>query len=429
MYEFREKINFSLTVLLNSLILIGIIFININAAFITAVFMFFINSYILGSFKKSFIIFIMIIPFLFFRPANEENPKIMTGFILDGNYNYYKFFSEEIYENGRWRSHRNYYSIYYEKYSTEKILSGSRVYIKGYEENNFIICDYVAPAYDKNILSLKNYVSDNIKKNTQDSISYDVIKSSVMGNLSNKDFFRDAGVLHLFAVSGIHVYIIFSILTYIFYFIKIPFYFKNIFKTVFLLFYTVLTGFSPSSVRAVIIIVIMIWLKSSGNSVNPVSICSLTAYLNILLIPYSVKNPGFLMSYGAAFMIYYTSEKNIKPFIKNLLIPVSAFIGVLPFLIIFFGEFNIFGIVLTPVLTPVITFIIIAAFLTGFFSFKPAGIISGFAVHGMLYFLEKAENFTFSFSISSKIPAFTVSVILFILYIHIINKLTFSYKS
>ncbi|HOO74850.1 MAG TPA: hypothetical protein PLS66_06125, partial [Tepiditoga sp.] len=80
--------------------------------------MFFINSYILGSFKKSFIIFIMIIPFLFFRPANEENPKIMTGFILDGNYNYYKFFSEEIYENGRWRSHRNYYSIYYEKYST-----------------------------------------------------------------------------------------------------------------------------------------------------------------------------------------------------------------------------------------------------------------------------------------------------------------------
>jgi len=340
-------------IFLTSILLIIITKINLTAGIITAVIIFTIFSFIFK--KKTFYLLLSIIPLFMMNFSDFNGDIAVLGKIIDKKYSNYKVLTEKIFFNNKWESHKEIYSFNYNKFSVEQIKNGNNVYIAGFLDNNYLNAEYVAMSDNDSFLAIKDKAIIRYQ-NIENYTIRDIMMSSVMGGLSNKELFKKTGTLHLFAVSGFHVFIIFGILNYLLF----PFNYKlkNFLISIIMISYLVLTGFSPSSVRAVSLIVLIISFRSFGINIYSINILGLIGFINILILPSSIFNVGFQMSYSAAFMILLTNEMVKKERLKILLIPISSFIGIMPFSIIYFEQLAPIGILITPLLSIIMGIII-----------------------------------------------------------------------
>lgn len=128
-----------------------------------------------------------------------------------------------------------------------------------------------------------------------------------------RDLFADAGVSHILALSGMHVAIIASMLL----FVLIPFNISGHYRVrlilcpVILLFYAFITGWAPSTVRAVLMMSALclgMLLERKNNAWNSL----LFATLIILLFqPAALFDPGFQLSFTCvASLIFFATQLN-----------------------------------------------------------------------------------------------------------------------
>jgi competence protein ComEC len=385
-----------LYIFLTSILLITITKINLTAGIIAAVIIFTFFAYIFK--KKSFYLLLAIIPLLTMNYTNFQGDVAILGKIIDKKYNNYKVLSEKIYINDKWEKHREIYSFNYNKFSVETIKNGNNVYINGYLNNNYLKAEYVAMSDNNSFLQIKDKAIIRYQ-NIEDYTVRDIMVSSVMGGLSNKDLFKKTGTLHLFAVSGFHVFIIFGILKYLLF----PFNYKikNILISIIMVSYLALTGFSPSSVRAVSLIVGIILFKSLGINVYSINILGLIGFVNLIILPSSIYNVGFQMSYSAAFMILITNETIKSEKLKVVLIPLASFIGIMPFSIIYFEQLAPIGMLITPFLSIIMGCIIFLSLLYLLLQNRTIEVISTALITGTIAVTEvftklpMLENLTF----------------------------------
>ena len=105
-----------------------------------------------------------------------------------------------------------------------------------------------------------------IKRGKSLDKSYPYISSLIFGNNSYLDedvlsSYRENGISHLFAISGLHISIFIGILGYILGKMKCPLFFKSLILIGFLLFYMFLTNFAMSVLRLVFLVLICFyWL-------------------------------------------------------------------------------------------------------------------------------------------------------------------------
>ncbi|MGM0640842.1 MAG: ComEC/Rec2 family competence protein [Thermotogota bacterium] len=404
-----------LYIFLTSILLIIITKINLAAGVITAVIIFTIFLFLFK--KKTFYLLLAIIPLLTINYSSFEGDVAVLGKIIDKKYSNYKVLSEKIYFNNKWENHKEIYSFNYNKFSVEEIKNGNNVYITGFLNNNYLNADYVAMSDNNSFLEIKDEAVLRFK-NIENYTIRDVMMSSIMGGLSNKDLFKKTGTLHLFAVSGFHVFIIFGILKYLLF----PFNYKvkNIIISLIMISYLSLTGFSPSSTRAVSLIVLIIIFKSIGINAYSINILGLIGFINIIILPSSIFNVGFQMSYSAAFMILLTNDMVKKEKLKTLLIPISSFIGIMPFSIIYFKQLAPVGILITPLLSITMGIIIFLSLSYLLFHSKFILFLSTIIITGTIQLTE----------LFSKLPMLEnltlLSLILwsliFLLYIYILQK-------
>ncbi|HOP24504.1 MAG TPA: ComEC/Rec2 family competence protein [Defluviitoga sp.] len=296
---------------------------------------------------------------LFYSPITFQGEVGILGKIIDKRGTNYTIFTKKIFSENQWYSYKNYYKIYYNKYSTVPISTGKDVYLFGQIEDGYLKVEYIAPANNKSIMKIKDNITSRLYENIKNEEARDVLVSSFMGNLRDKEIFKETGTLHLFAVSGMHVFLIYSLITF---FVNLLFSKRNlrlIVSTIAVSSYLILTGFTPSSVRAVSMLVVLNIFKLLDIPINSYNILGLIGYLNLLYIPENIFNISFLMSYAASFMILFTSNNVNNTSLKTLLIPVASYIGVFPLSVIYFGEISLLGLFVTPLLTPAISLLII----------------------------------------------------------------------
>ncbi|BBE30717.1 hypothetical protein OSSY52_08580 [Tepiditoga spiralis] len=370
--------------------------------------------------KKSFrrkLILLFIIPAFFFTPFKYKGEVGINGKIINKRDNQYTILTNSIYTK-KWNKVRKTYTFYYNKFSIEPIYCGKDVYIHGTLENKLRV-DYIAPGYKTTIFHLKDIAIKNIQKAVSNKDEQDILISSFMGGIKNKNLFKQTGTLHLFAVSGMHVYIIYFIFSFL---ISHVIYKRNLrilLVLPFLLLYLIFTGFSPSSVRAVLFLITINIFKLFDYYYEPLNILSFIGYLNLLLFPESILNPGFQMSYSATFMILLTLKYNPKHY--ELLIPISAFIGVLPFSILYFNSFSLLGILLTPLLSPIIAIIIFLDIILIIFPISFVGKIASFIAITTKSFLT-LFCFIPSISLNEKIIPLILSSLILVFYIYFISS-------
>ena len=234
--------------------------------------------------------------------------------------------------------------------------------------------------------------------------------------------FSDAGVMHVLAISGLHVGIIYMFIAFALKPLKR--YKKGrlieLLLTLFLLWsFASITGFSASVSRAVTlfssIAIGRFWNKRSSvyNSI------AVSALLLLLANPNFIFDIGFQLSYSAVLSIvlfqpfferFYFSKNKISRYIVDLiLVSVAAQIGVLPLSLYYFNQFPVLFLVANVLVIPLITLLLLLSVLTLILNFS-----FPMLAHFTAAIIEKIIDFmTFYVSWISKFDTFIIRNISF----------------
>ena len=163
---------------------------------------------------------------------------------------------------------------------------------------------------DSQLAQLRNKLSQ-VLKNELNGSNLAIAQALILGDKSlldqeTRNSFGATGAMHVLAVSGLHIGIITQLLLYLFQFSSKVITRRNaVLITVLLLWiYALLTGFSPSVVRAVFMFSVLILSQETGGNYAPINVLFFTAFILILFNPYVIYDIGFQLSYLAMLGIY-----------------------------------------------------------------------------------------------------------------------------
>jgi len=127
--------------------------------------------------------------------------------------------------------------------------------------------------------------------------------------------YSSSGAMHVLAVSGLHVGIIYLLLNSVFLFFekfKYGKYLKAVFLILSLWAYALITGLSPSVLRAVTMFSFIIIGSALKRETNIYNTLAASAFVLLLYNPYILLQVGFQLSYAAVLGIVYLQPKLYK---------------------------------------------------------------------------------------------------------------------
>lgn len=182
-----------------------------------------------------------------------------------------------------------------------------------------------------------------------------------------KDNMVNVGVMHLIAVSGTHLAIIAGILSLVFKHFSIIS--KTYFLLIFCFIYAMMIGFSPSILRALVGLALMMTIKYFGRNVSVYRTTVVVVSICLIIRPEFVKQIGFWLSVLAYFAIvkivplvtcyFYGTKDELKDLYrrpgflaKSLTSSIVISVITLPISLYFFGKFTWLSILANMVLLP-----------------------------------------------------------------------------
>ncbi len=215
-----------------------------------------------------------------------------------------------------------------------------------------------------------------------------LLQSFFLGDKSELDpgvkrAFMNSGTMHLLAVSGMHVGIIYLLLLYLF-----PSFGKTGWRIIrffavlaFLWLYGVLTGLSPSVLRAIIMMSVLEIGRTFQRETSILNLLVVAFFLILLIDPFAVYSAGLWLSFSAVAGIVF-----VYPVLNKLLVfrfpafqwlwslvavSVAAQIGTLPFSLYYFHAFPVYFLLNNLILVPLLAPVLFLALLVLFFSPVP----------------------------------------------------------
>lgn len=246
-------------------------------------------------------------------------------------------------------SPRNPFGFDYQNY-----LSNFNIY---YQTRLFNEDAVLSTTYRKNFYYYVNQLRDRLIRSFEihqfDKDTHSVVVALLFGDtseLSDEVLFnyRNSGVMHVLAVSGLHVGILYMVFNVIFGFFIQNRYIKYLLMAIFLIVFACLSGLSGSVVRAVIMFMLFGGVRLIYRSTSTVNILAVAAFLMLLFYPAYIFDVGFQLSFLAVFSIVYiyplllpyVHKKNkVIAFFQSMLgVSLAAQIGVLPLSVYYFGQ-------------------------------------------------------------------------------------------
>lgn len=217
---------------------------------------------------------------------------------------------------------------------------------------------------------LDNYVAENLPAQEAGLLRGLLIGERGEIPFELRDAFSKLGVIHILAVSGLHVGFIILIFMGVFSLLRVPYSGRVILTLLGLVFYAYLTNLKPPVVRASTMggfLLIGSLLERKTDSFN---ILSLAALILLIFNPLDLFQPGFQLSFAAVASIVYLYPKFksfksfrgvtskfqrnafIRYFLDLLFVSMAAFLGTLPFTIIYFNRISNFSLLANLLIIP-----------------------------------------------------------------------------
>ncbi len=216
--------------------------------------------------------------------------------------------------------------------------------------------------------------------NGMDSISMSIASALFLGerqwlDRDIKQSYVDSGIVHVLAISGMHIGILLLFLRFLFGFIRSRNQFIfNVIVLGFLWGFAWLTGFPPSVLRAVIMFSLLQWALESKRKVSMFYIMLLAAGIILIIDPMFLFDVGFQLSFAAVssillfmplmYKIYKPKTKIFSYVIDLIYISIAAQIGVLPLILLYFHRFSFLFLVSNLLVIPLLTVILAVGFLS-----------------------------------------------------------------
>lgn len=185
--------------------------------------------------------------------------------------------------------------------------------------------------------------------------------------------FKDFGILHVLAVSGMHVVLLFSTISYVLRKLRVS---KNVITViliVFLLIFSLMAGFSGSVVRASLMCLMTIVGTLTGRRIHTINLLVGSMLLILLFDPDYLFDVGFQLSYLAVFAIvfcypvvqhYFTFKNWILNYFGQLVgVSLVAQLGVLPLSIYYFKQIPLLFLIGNIIAIPITSFLLVVWFL------------------------------------------------------------------
>ena len=171
---------------------------------------------------------------------------------------------------------------------------------------------------------------------------------------------REVGVAHVFAISGLHVAVLSGAILFLLRKCKV----KDGISLLILLpifgFYAYLVGFSPSVLRAAVMVCVALLASHFGMRYDGLSALGLAAILLLLTRPLLLFDVSFIMSFLSILGIHSLASPLEKAFARKLparlaaalAISIATTLALLPISAVIFGRISLIGFLLNIVVVP-----------------------------------------------------------------------------
>jgi competence protein ComEC len=229
-----------------------------------------------------------------------------------------------------------------------------------------------------------------------------------------KQSYRVSGAVHILAISGLHVGILYMVLFYSLSFLKKTRYGKIVMVLVILCalwFFALLTGLSPSVLRASTMFSFVLIGQSLRRYSNVYNSLAISAFILLFINPTLISNVGFQLSYCAVLGIVI-----LQPRLHNLMrsrlwlidkisglvaVSIAAQLAAFPLSLYYFHQFPVYFWLTNIIVIPFTTLILYSGFLFFVFSFQPLvagfiGKVQALLINGMNVSVETIRDFPLS---------------------------------
>jgi len=277
------------------------------------------------------------------------------------------------------------------EFNYKRFLSFNNVYHQDYLTYNFSVIGHEVPnPILKRAYELRAKASSILTTYLGDSRENNIAQALVLGVKDGLDreiehAYSASGAMHVLAVSGLHVGIIYGIILLFFKPFrktKVRNWLLAIFSLIILWSYALVTGFSPSVLRAVTMFSFIAVAQASGRNTNIYNTLAASGFILLLFDPYLIMSVGFQLSFLAVFGIVY-----IQPRLYNAIevdnywldqvwaitaVSIAAQIATIPLTLLYFHQFPTFFLVSNLAVIPGAFVILCSGLLLLFVSPFPA---------------------------------------------------------
>lgn len=276
-------------------------------------------------------------------------------------------------------------------------------------DNSIDISEYARRIRNKGKEVLHNYLSED---------EAGIMSAMVFGDKSDmseedKEMYQKNGLLHILAVSGLHVSMVSVFLLWIISKLPINFYVGRSVVLAGLLIYGSITGFSVSCIRAVIMLMLRIIARLLGYAYDYPSAISFAGIVTIIINPFNLFGCDFLLSYLAVFSVMTVSGVfcRISPendMYTGICTGVCSLIVSMPVILYFYYEIPLYSVIINLIVIPLMSVLFMCACLCVGSSLV-SSVISLFfsgAVHYILLIYEYICNFCMKWIADIRIVGF-----------------------
>lgn len=295
---------------------------------------------------------------------DKMNLELVCKEKLVGSYYFkndeYKFFKEKVdignsaIVKGKLVSPKNNTVPYLFNY--KKYLYNKRVYYTLKIDNIKILNENSNP-----FIKLKNRVIKHVNSYKDSTYLYAFIlgKTELISDEVLTSY-RENGISHLFALSGLHVSIFSSILLFILKKLRFKEILNYVIIFIFLLLFSFVTGFSPSILRATLLFFLLGINKVFYLNIRTLDILYLVFIILVIINPFIIYNLSFILSFTAAFFLIFSSDllKGKNYFVSLFKVSLLSYFASLPLSIYYFGYTNLLGTILNLVFVPLVSFMV-----------------------------------------------------------------------
>ncbi|CAM3833910.1 ComEC/Rec2 family competence protein [Flavobacterium cucumis] len=273
------------------------------------------------------------------------------------------------------------------QFDYSKYLEKQNVYHQIYTRENQIKIVQTRKTIDYYIENIRNNLSKSFEIHHFEPKTKAIIDALILGQRLELDKetitdYSNAGVIHILAISGLHISIIYFFMVFLLKPLKrIRFGAEIQLLTILgiLWLFALITGLPASVTRAVTLFSFV----SIGNYFNqPKAIynaLAISAFLILLVKPNAIFDIGFQLSYAAVLSIvlfqpfykkFYFSENKIAIYLTDtILVSIAAQIGVLPLSLYYFNQLPLLFLVANLVIIPLSSLVLIAGIIILLFNY------------------------------------------------------------